>query len=132
MFVRKLNNKNILTNEIHKTIYPSGSAASRIYGLPRMHKRAENSTLPLQPIILSIGSFNYNLEKYLNSLITTNISHQYCLSDSFTVLEEIRPQDVPDKILVFVDITSPFTDIPLDETIDLDVNTILRNKILQN
>ena len=50
-------------NEIeYDKLYTSGSAPARIYGTPKMHKFSSSDLFPkLRPIVLSIGTFNYNL-----------------------------------------------------------------------
>ena len=59
----------------------------------------------------SIGTYNYNLAKYLCSLLKPHI--------------EIQQFDFSDKFLVSYDVTSLFTNIPLSETIDLAVKAII-------
>ena len=64
--LRKLKKDCHLANEVYENIYPKGSQPARIYGLPKMHKdRGPNSTPPFRPIVSSIGTYNYNLAKYL-------------------------------------------------------------------
>ena len=45
---------------------PSGSSLPRIYGTPKMYKFSfSDSFLKLRPIVLSIGTFNYNFALFL-------------------------------------------------------------------
>ena len=47
-------------------MYPSGSAPARIYGTPKMHTfSSSDSFSKLRPILSSIGTFNYNLARFL-------------------------------------------------------------------
>ena len=47
-------------------LYPSGSAPARIYGTRKMHKVSPNHSFPkLHLIVSSIGTFNYNLARFL-------------------------------------------------------------------
>ena len=69
----------------------------------------------------SIGTYNYNLAKYLKP----HISSEFCATDTFSFVQEIQQFDFSDKFLVSYDVTSLFTNIPLSETIDLAVNAII-------
>ena len=64
----------------------------RIYGLPKMHKpRAPNSIPPFRPIVSFIGTYNYNLAKFLSNLLQPHIPSQYVASDTCTFVHEIFP-----------------------------------------
>ena len=77
-FLRDLEKKGHLDQEVYDAIYPSGSQPARIYGLPKMHKpRAANSTPPFRPIVSSIGTYNYNLTKFLSNLLQPHIPSEY-------------------------------------------------------
>ena len=59
---------------LYENIYPKDSQPARIYGLPKMHKyRGPNSTPPFRPIVSSIGTYNYNLAKYLCNFLLPHI-----------------------------------------------------------
>ena len=61
-FSCKLKQKSFFNDNEYDKLYPSGSAPSRIYGTPKMHKFSANDSFPkLRPIVSSIGTFNYNL-----------------------------------------------------------------------
>ena len=72
----------------------------------------------------SIGTYNYNLAKYLCNLPTPNILTKHCASDSFTFDKDIQGLTMHGKFLVSFDIESLFTNIPLEECIDLAVRCI--------
>ena len=69
-----MKDKNFFTKENYKKIYPSDSKPAFIYGTPKIHKlKHENiNELSLRPIISSIGTYNYNLAKFLFSSQTSN------------------------------------------------------------
>ena len=46
--------------------------------------------LSLRPIISSIGTYSYNLAKFLSSLLEAVISTMHCTKDSFSFCEEIE------------------------------------------
>ena len=93
-FLRKLKTKVHLDPKVYSKIYPSGSRPARIYGLQNMHKpRGLNTLPPFRPIVSSIGTNNYELAKFLCSLLQPYIPDNYCAQDSFTFVDEI--QDIP-------------------------------------
>ena len=125
-FLRTLKNEKKCLNDVdYKFIYPSGSAPAKIYGTPKMHKLTDSDTFPkLRPIVSSVGTYNYNLAKYLCNLFSPHLPEQYCTKDTFTFVEELKRVSLVDKILVSFDVASLFTNIPLSETIKLAVDLI--------
>ena len=81
----------------------------------------------LRPIISSIGTYNYNLAKFLSKLIDPVISKEHCAKYSFSFCEEIQQVNSNDNFLVSYDVCSLFTSIPLQETIQIAVELIFQN-----
>ena len=98
---------------------------ARIYGLPKMHNpRQQGAVPPFQPIVSSIWAYNYNLAKYLCNLLTPFIPAEFCAEDSFSFVNEIQKLSMHNKFMVSFDVESLFTNIPLEESIDLAVSYI--------
>ena len=97
-----MKNKNIFAKENYEKIYPSGSKPAFIYGTPKFLKLKHNNIneLSLRPIISSIGTYNYNLAKFLSSLLEPLISTTHCTKDSFSSCEEIKKVRASNKFLV--------------------------------
>ena len=129
-FLRSMKKKNIFTTETYEKIYPSGSKPAFIYGIPKIHKfKHKNiSDLSLRPIISSIGTYNYNLAKFLSSHLEPVISTTHCTKDSFSFCEEIKNVRASNKFLVSYDVCSLFTSIPLAKTIDIAVDLLFEKK----
>ncbi|XP_068697770.1 uncharacterized protein [Montipora foliosa] len=90
-----------------------------------MHKpRAPNSTPPFRPIVSSIGTYNYSLAKYLSNLLQPHIPSTFIASDSFTFVKEINELSLHGMFMVSFDVESLFTNIPLDDCINLAVKYI--------
>ena len=114
-------------------IYPSGSQTSRLYGTPKVHKIKSNSEVPsFRPIFSSIGSFNYNLSRFLSDMLTPFILTDYCIQDSFPFVKEVQEVSVSEYFMVSYDVCNLFTNIPLNETIDLAVDIIFDNNQRMN
>ena len=68
--LRKLKKNVHLENGVYEKNLPQRLPASKNLRPPKMYKdRGPNPTLPFRPIVSSIGTYNYNLAKYLCSLL---------------------------------------------------------------
>ena len=109
-------------------MYPSGSATARIYGTPKMHKFCSSvSFFKLRPIVLYIGTFNCNLTCFLCDLLSLLVPNDYPCKDTFFFVSQIKNENFSKKCIVFYHVTSVFTNIPLQETIDIDINLIFNH-----
>ena len=68
----------------------------------------------------------YNLAKFLVPILNPLTKSEYTVKDSFQFAEEICEQD-PTFCMGSLDVDSLFTNIPLDETIDICVNQLFEN-----
>ena len=126
-FLRKLKKKKKTKIEYDK-LYPSGSALARIYGTPKMHKfSSSDSFSKLRPIVSSIGTFNYNLACFLCGLLSPLVPNNYSCKCIFSFVTQIKNVNLSKKFLVFYDVTSLFSNIPLQETIDIAINLIFNH-----
>ena len=106
-------------------MYPSGSAPAHIYGTPKMHKfSSSDSFSKVRPIVSSIDTFNYNLARFLCDLCLPLVPNDYSCKDTFSFVSQIKNVNLSKKFLVSYDVTSLFTNIPLQGTIDMSINFI--------
>ena len=97
--------------------------------LPKLHKLKDDDVKPkFRPIVSSIGSYNYNFSKFLGNLLSPYINMEYTPKDSFTFVKELNEVSFNNKFLISFDVESLFTNIPLNETINLAVDKILDNR----
>ena len=93
-------------NEYDK-LYPSGSAPAHIYGTPEMHKFSSSDSFPkLCPIVSSIGTFNYNIARFLCDLLSPLVPNDYSCKDTFSFVSQIKNANLSKKFLVSYDVTS--------------------------
>ena len=127
-FLRKLKQKNFFNEIEYDKLYPSGSAPACIYGTPKMHKFSSSDSFPkLRLIVSSIGTFNYNLARYLCDLLSPLVPNDYSCKDTFSFVSQIKNANLSKKFLVSYDVTSLFTNIPLQETIDIAINLLFNH-----
>ena len=114
--LRKLRLSKAIDQETYKQLVPSGSRPGILYGLPKTHKAA----VPMRPILSAIGTFNYGLAKYIVKLLAPFTASEYCVINSFDFAKEISQfPNANSYIMASFDVTSLFTNIPLDETIEI-------------
>ena len=123
-----LKQKNFFHEIEYDKLYPSGSAPACIYGTPKMHKFSSIDSFPkLRPIVSSIGTFNYNLACFLCDLLSPLVPNDYSCNDTFSFVSQIKNANLSKHFLVSYDVTSLFTNIPLQETIDIAINLLFNH-----
>ena len=116
-----------MTNDIYEKVRPRHARIARAHGLPKTHKEF-NHIPSFRPIIDTTGSPYYNIGKYISSLINPLTQNEFVLRDSFDAVERIK--SIPSSLfnegykLVSFDVTSLFTNVPLDFTIDIILDRI--------
>ena len=126
--LRKLKQKNFLNKIEYDKLYPSGSAPARIYRTPKMHKFSSSDSFSKRcPIVSSIGTFNYNLARFLCDFLSPLVPDNYSCKDPFSFVTQIKNATLSKKLLVSYDVTSLFINIPLQETIDIAINLIFNH-----
>ena len=118
-FLRKLKQKNFFNLIEYDKLYPSGSPPGCIYGTPKIQNFSPSDSFPkLRPIVSSIATFNYDLCGLLSPLAPND----YSFKDTFSFVSQIKNANLSKKFLVSYDVTSLFTNIPIQETIDIAIN----------
>ena len=121
-FLRKLKEKNVFNEKKYNKFDPFGSAPTHIYGTPKMYNFSSSDSFPeLRPIVSSIGTFNYNLARFLCDLLSPLVPNDYSCKDTFSFVSQIKNASLSRKCLVSYDVTSFFTNILLQETIDIGI-----------
>ena len=109
-------------------LYPTGSAPARIYGTAKLQKLKNDSTvddLPVRPIIPNINTASYQFAKYLAQLLSPLSTSEYTVKSTSDFITHIKGQNIPNNFkLMSFDVTSLFTNVPLDFTIDVIIKRI--------
>ena len=109
----------ILPDEIANSLSPKSSRLAHLYGLPKTHK----TTLSMRPILSATGTYNCNLAKWLEENLKPLSINEYTITDAFAFTDEIRTHSMNEEDILFsFDVTALFTNVPLDETINILVN----------
>ena len=93
-----------------------------------MHKFSSSDSFPkLRQVVSPIGTFNYNLARFLCDLLPLLITNGYSCKDNFLFVSQIKNANLSKNLLVSFDVASLFTNISLQETIDIAINLIFNN-----
>ena len=74
--------------------------------------------------VSSIGTFNYNLAHFLCNLLWPLATKDYSCKDTFSFLSLIKNANLSRKCIVSYNLPSLFTNISLQETVDIAINLI--------
>ena len=101
-----------------------------MYGLPKTHK----TDIPLRPILSMVGSSQHELAKFLSVTLqpVLGLYSSFCIQDSFSFAELIRLFDPTSDqpFLCSFDICILFTNVPLDETVQICAKTLYSGKFI--
>ena len=130
-----LSMKSQFGKDIYKRIYPSSSQPGLFFGLAKVHKLNEGcrdvDELPIRPVISNIGTSTYQISKYLAQLLSPLTKNVYCVESTKDFLSKIKDKNIEsDECLVSFDVTSLFTNVPLDYTIDLILEKVYRKNLI--
>ena len=115
-FLRSLKELRVISESVFNYLYASGSQPGIMYGLPKVHK----GNCPLRPILSAIGTHTYNLAKFIVPTLEKIAYSSFTVKDTFNFVTEIMDFKNADKYkMASFDVTSLFTNIPLDETINI-------------
>ena len=86
----------------------------------------------LRSIVSSVGTFNHNLTRFFYDLLSPLVPDDYSWKCTFSFVSQIMNANHSSKFLVSYNITSLFTNIPLQETIDLAIILIINRNLNLN
>ena len=105
----------ILPKSIADSVVQKGSRLAHLYGLPKTQKKK----LAMRPTLSATGTYNYKLAKWLDEKLKPLSVNEHTVSDIFVFDDELREIKIKDReVLVSYDVSSLFTNVPVDETIE--------------
>ena len=121
-YLRKLSNEKIIDDATFHKILPSGSSPGVLYGLPKVIKPVARSALsfhlltPTTTILLPTLSVYFSQFRPTNTLLRTPLC---CV-----MLHWAKKYKHNNGIMCSLDVCSLFTNVPLDETIDIALDEL--------
>ena len=82
---------------------------------------------PLRPILSAIKTPSYNISKHLVSILEPVTTNKFTIKNTFEFAKEVIEQD-SGLFMASLDVESLFTNIPLEETINIYCDTLFANE----
>ena len=125
--LKNLRDKKEIPIKQYKDLSPSGSRPGIMYGSAKVNKIVTGGFPSFRPILSAIGTTTYKHAKFLAPMLEPLTTNECTIRDSFTFAEELQSFDSKLVMASFY-IQSLFTNIPLQETIDLCVENLFKNR----
>ena len=119
-----------ISEEVYDRIRPVGSSRPRMYGLPKLHKQ----DVPLRPILSMTNAPQHAMAKWLTEVLQPVLKKysEHTVKDSFdfcTIIQGFESDwNLSQTFMCSFDIKSLFTNIPLDRTIQICLDTLYRDE----
>ena len=119
--------KNKISKSEFEKMNPVGSRPGILYGLSKVHKSLVNGLPKMRPILSAIGTAAYGVAKFLVPLLSPIANGPFAITNTFDFNKELLSQD-SSLFMGSLDVDALFTSIPLDETINIAVEELFKNK----
>ena len=118
--------KKSIGEDLYKSLYPQGSQPGIMYGSSKIHKPLVNGFPKLRPILSALNTGTYKWAKFFVPLLRYLTSNEFTLKDSFEFAKIICEQDTG-LFMASLDVDSLFTNVALEETINICVNELFKS-----
>ena len=115
--LKTLKDREVISFDLHRRLYPTVDQPPRFYGLPKVHKK----DTPLRPIVSSIGSISYQCARYLADILSPLVGKtEYHVKNSKEFAEFVKDLHVDeDEELRSYDVSALFTSVPVDKAMEV-------------
>ena len=124
-FLKKV--KRSISEQLYKELYPRGSQPGIMYGLSKIYKSLINNFPKLHPILSAINTVTYRWAKFFVPLLKCFTMNEYTLKNSFEFAKDIINQN-SNCFMSSLDVDSLFANVPLDETIKICIDELLKSE----
>ena len=123
------NSTNLLDDITKRMVKQINPQAPQFNGLPKIHKQ----NTPIRPLINFKTSPGYKIAKKIAIIIKNNIilDNNHSIKNNFDFIEKTKNIDIKNNFkLASFDIVNMYTSIPIDETISILKNNLIKHKKL--
>ena len=113
----------IIDKKTYDKLSPVNSHFGILHGLAKVHKQLIINSPPFRPVLSAIGTPTYNITKFCVAILKPLTTNDYTLKDKFELSNDILNQN-PNLFMASLDTDSLFTNIPLDETINIIIEKL--------
>ena len=107
-------------------LFPQGAQPGRLYGNTKVHKPLVDGVPKFRPILSAIGTTSYKIAKFLVPILKQLETNEYVVKDSFEFARVVRQYN-PILTMASMDVESLFTNLPLEETIDICCSELFKD-----
>ena len=128
-FLKELRDSKVISDLDSNDLKHRGTQPGVLYGLCKVHKGVgpDGDSPPFRPILSAINTPSYKIAKFLVPMLSSLTKNKYVSKDSFDFAKNVREQN-PELFMASFDVDSLFTNVPLDETIDISVKKLFGRK----
>lgn len=114
--VKSWRNNDLISEMTFRSLNCTNGNLPRCYGLPKIHKDG----FPLRIIVSALGSPVYNISSFIHDILHKSIKKpDSYIKDSWSFVTNIRNTSINDDyIMISLDVSSLFTNIPKDLVLD--------------
>ena len=123
--LKKLVESKSMTEKTRNSLKPIGTRPGIMHGSCKVPKASVGNCLPFRPILLALNTPTYKLAKFLVPILKPLTTNGFTVKDYFHFAEEIIDQQ-HDLFMCSLDVDSLFTNIPLEETIEICTNELFK------
>ena len=125
--LKQLNDSQVISHTEYKKLKPRGSRFGILYGLCKIHKSLIDNCPPFRPILSAIKTPSYNIAKFLVPILEPITTNKFTIKNSFEFAKDVINQD-SGLYMASLDVESLFTNIPLEETINISCDSLFSNE----
>ncbi|KAL6420075.1 hypothetical protein ACFW04_014140 [Cataglyphis niger] len=111
MLDKSWRNNDLIDESTYKHLNITNGNLSRYYGLPKIRKTG----FPLRIIASLLSSPLYNVSKYIHIILyNSNLQPKSHMKDDWSFVANMKDKLINDEIMISLDVTALFTNIPKD------------------
>ena len=128
--LKDLKQSGAITWQQYSDLYPTMAVTPKFYCLPKIHK----PDTPLRPIVVSCGSITYNIAKHVAWLLRPLVGKtDHHIKNSLDLVQKLSLFKLEeDESLISFDVKSLFTNVPVEESVDIMKNRLEKDSTLSN
>ena len=123
---KKFVDSNSISEETRRHLKPVRTRPEIMYGYCKKNKKCVNGSPPFRPYLSALQTPTYKFAKYLVPILEPLTNNKYAAKDLFNFATEIFEQD-SSYFMRSLAINSRFTNIPLEQTIEICTNNCFKN-----
>ena len=125
--LQQLNDSHVFSDTEYKKLKPRDSRFGVTYSLRKIHKSFTGNCLPLRLILSAIKTRSDNIAQHLVPILEPITTNKFTIKNSFEFAKEVIEQD-SGLYMASLDVESLFTNIPLEETINISCDSLFSNE----